>query len=133
MVSNFKSVRTTKGFTLIEVMVALVFVAFGIATVIQVVTTYVGNITELEKRVLASWVASNHIAQLRFDAETSKVRVGSKTERSKMGGYKWRSKAKVTRTDVERVFLVEVEVIEDLGGDKKPYVAYTTAITENFQ
>ena len=125
---------TGDGFTLIEVMVALVFVAIGLVTVIQVTTSYVGNIVELEKRVLASWVASNHIAEIRFKSETDKVKSGNKTERVKMGGYQWRSKAKLTETDVERVFLLEVEVYEE--GDrqsKKPYVSYTSAVTENFK
>lgn len=123
-----------EGFTLLEVMIALVFVAFGLVTVIQVVTSYVGNITELEKRVLASWVASNHIAQIRFDSQTDRVKSGGDTERVKMGGYRWRSKANLTETDVERVFLLEVEVSEE--GDsqsRQPYVVYTTAVTENFQ
>ncbi len=122
------------GFTLIEVMVALVFVALGIVTVIQVITGYVGNITELEKRVLASWVASNHIAEIRFAAETDRVKSGNKTERVKMGGYQWRSKAKVTETEVERVYLLNVEVFDEADANKKtPYIVYTTAITENFE
>ena len=119
---------------MIEVMVALVFVAVGLVTVIQVTSTYVGNIVELEKRVLASWVASNHIAQIRFESEMDKVKSGSKTERAKMGGYQWRSKAKLTETDVERVFLLEVDVYEEgVSGNNNPYASYTSAVTENFQ
>lgn len=110
------------------------FVALGIVTVIQVITGYVGNITELEKRVLASWVASNHIAEIRFAAETDRVKSGNKTERVKMGGYQWRSKAKVTETEVERVYLLNVEVFDEADANKKtPYIVYTTAITENFE
>ncbi len=111
---------------------ALVFVALGISTVIQVTTSYVGNITELEKRALASWVASNHIAEIRFESETERVRTGNKSKRYKMGGYQWRSKAKIAKTEVERVFLLEVEVWNDRGNDKTPYASYTTAVTENF-
>ena len=122
------------GFTLVEVMVALVFVAFGLVTVLQVVTSYVGNINELEKRVLASWIASNHIAQIRFEAETDRVKSGGDTERVKMGGYRWRSRASITETDVDRVFLLEVEVTEESDRQsRQPYVVYTTAVTENFQ
>lgn len=129
-----KSVNRNSGFTLIEVMVAMVFVAFGLVTVIQVTTSYVGNITELEKRVLASWVASNHIAQIRFESETDRVKSGTKNERVKMGGYRWRSKAKLSETEVERVFLLEVEVFdEEDRGSKKSYAFFTTAVTENFQ
>lgn len=134
MMPSNHSLSSNKGFTLIEVMVALVFVAVGLATVIQVVTSYVGNISELEKRVLASWVASNHIAQIRFESETDRVKSGNKSERVKMGGYRWRSKAKITETEVERVFLLEVEVFDDQDRQaKKPYAFFTTAVTENFQ
>lgn len=129
-----KSIHKTRGFTLIEVLVALVFVAFGLVTVIQVTTAYIGNITELEKRVLASWVASNHIAQIRFESETNRVKSGNKSERVKLGGYRWRSKAKISKTEVERVFLLEVEVVEEGNPkSKKPYAFFTTAVTENFQ
>ena len=113
---------------------ALVFVAIGLVTVIQVVTSYIGNITELEKRVLASWVASNHIAQIRFNSQTAKVKSGNKSERVKMGGYRWRSKAKLSETDVERVYLLEVEVFEEGNRQtRRPYASFTTAVTENFQ
>lgn len=125
--------KVQRGFTLIEVMVALVFVALGISTIIQVTTSYVGNITELEKRALASWVASNHIAEIRFKSETEKVKTGTKSKRQKMGGYEWRSKAKITKTEVERVFLLEVEVWSDRSNDKTPYASFTSAVTENFQ
>lgn len=125
--------KAQRGFTLIEVMVALVFVALGISTIIQVTTSYVGNITELEKRALASWVASNHIAEIRFESETEKVKTGTKSKRQKMGGYEWRSKAKITKTEVERVFLLEVEVWSDRSNDKTPYASFTSAVTENFQ
>lgn len=127
-----KGAKSQLGFTLIEVMVALVFVALGIVTVIQVTTSYINNITELEKRVLASWVASNHIAELRFETETSRIKTGNKTERVKMGGYRWRSKAKITETDVDKVFLLTVDVLDDSQAQRSPYVSYTTAITENF-
>ncbi len=130
---ELKNRTASQGFTLIEVMVALVFVAVGLVTVIQVTTAYVGNITEVEKRVLASWVASNHIAQIRFDAETESVKVGGDTERIKMGGYQWNSRARLSETDVENVFLLNVEVFEDASAGRRdtPYASYTTAVTEN--
>ena len=51
-----------------------------------------------------------------------------------MGGYRWRSRASITETDVDRVFLLEVEVTEESDRQsRQPYVVYTTAVTENFQ
>lgn len=118
------------GFTLLEVLVALVFVAFGIVTVIEVTSQHVNNLAELEKRVLASWVASNKVAEIRHDAKTDKVRSGSKNDRIKMGGMRWRTRAKITETDVDRVFLITVEVRDDNNADRAIYSSVTTAVTD---
>lgn len=118
------------GFTLIEVMVALVIVSIGIISVIQITSQHISNVSELEKRMLASWVASNHIAEIRHQAKVDKMRSGGKTERYKLGGQEWRSKARIEETDVERVFLLTVEVSDDNNIDKKVYASMTSAVTD---
>ncbi|MFT6099225.1 MAG: general secretion pathway protein I [Arenicella sp.] len=118
------------GFTLIEVLVALLIVSLGIVSVIQVTAKHVSNITELEKRMLASWVASNHMAEIRHDAKVDNIRSGGKTERVKLGGHEWRSKAKIEETEVEKVFLVTIEVADDSNIEKKVYANATSAVTD---
>ncbi|MFT6408473.1 MAG: general secretion pathway protein I [Arenicella sp.] len=118
------------GFTLIEVLVALLIVSLGVGSVIQVTAKHVSNISELEKRMLASWVASNQIAEIRHDAKIDKIRSGGKTERSQLGGHEWRSRIKIEKTDVERVFLLTVEVADDNHADKKVYANMTSAVTD---
>ncbi len=121
------------GFTLIEIMVALLFVAIGLVTIIQVTSAYVRNTAEIEKRLLAGWVASNHIEQIRFEAETQRLKSGQKLKRVELGGYEWKSRAKLSETDVDRVYLLEVEVLIDEVGDSDKYAIFTTAVTENSQ
>jgi len=118
------------GFTLIEVLVALLIVSLGIVSVIQVTSQHVSNISELEKRMLASWVASNHIAEIRHDAKVNKIRSGGETERYEMGGHEWRSRVKIDETDVERVFLLTVEVSDDNSTEKRVYASMTSAVTD---
>jgi len=118
------------GFTLIEVMVALLIVSLGIVSVIQVTSEHVSNISELEKRMLASWVASNHVAEIRYNAKVDRVKSGGKTERYKLGGHDWRSRARVEETDVERVFLLTVEVTSGSSADKKVYASITSAVAD---
>jgi len=118
------------GFTLIEVLVALLIVSLGIVSVIQVTAKHVNNITELEKRMLASWVASNHMAEIRHDAKVDKIRSGGKTERVKLGGHEWRSKANIEETEVEKVFLVTIEVADDSNIEKKVYANATSAVAD---
>lgn len=118
------------GFTLLEVMIALLFVAMGIVTVIQVTANHVSNMSELEKRIIASWVASNKIAEIRHEARTSKVKTGGDTDRVKMGGMRWRSRANIEKTEVERVFLLTVEVRDDNNTDRGVYASVTSAVTD---
>jgi len=122
--------RRQTGFTLLEVLVAILIVSLGVVSVIQVAAQHVSNTVELEKRMLASWVASNHIAEIRYDARTEKLKTGGKTERYKLGGQRWRSRAKVEKTDVERVYLVTISVTDDNDQKKRPYASATTAITD---
>ncbi|MBL4670936.1 MAG: type II secretion system minor pseudopilin GspI [Arenicella sp.] len=118
------------GFTLIEVLVALLIVSLGIVSVIQVTAKHVSNITELERRMLASWVASNYMAEIRHDAKVDKIRSGGKTERVKLGGHEWRLKANIEETEVEKVFLVTIEVADDSNIDKKVYANVTSAVAD---
>ena len=130
---NHKTVCTSsvqQGFTLIEVLVAIVIVSLGVVSIIQTTARHVNNTAELEKRMLASWVASNHIAEIRYDARTEKIKTGSNTERYKLGGQSWRSRARVQETEVERVFLVTVEVTADEDQEKRTYASVTTAVTD---
>lgn len=133
MTVNTKKPSNQSGFTLIEIMVSLLFVAIGLVTIIQITSAYIRNTAEVEKRVLAGWVATNHIEKIRFESETQKLKVGQKTERVEFGGYEWKSRAKLTETEVDRVFLLEVEVQIDEIGSSNKYASYTTAVTENAQ
>ena len=97
-----------QGFTLIEVLIALIFVAMGVVTVIEVTGQHVNNLSELE----------------------DKIRTGGKNDRIDMGGIRWRTRAKIEATDVERVFLLTVEVRDDNHVDRAVYASVTTAITD---
>lgn len=119
-----------RGFTLIEVLVALIVVSFGIVSVIQVTSQHVSNISELEKRMVASWVASNHIAELRHNTKVERVRSSADTERFEMGGHTWRSRARLQETEVEKVFLLTVEVSFDDDPEKTIYASMTSAVTD---
>jgi type II secretion system protein I len=57
------------GFTLIEVMVALVIVAFGMGAVLAALSSAAGNITALHDKTLAQWVALNQVADTRLSLQ----------------------------------------------------------------
>jgi type II secretion system protein I len=57
------------GFTLIEVMVALVIVAFGMGAVLAALSSAANNIAALHDKTLAQWVALNLVADTRLSLQ----------------------------------------------------------------
>jgi len=112
------------------VLVALVIVSFGIVSVIQVTSQHVSNISELEKRMIASWVASNHIAEIRHSSKVERIRSRTNTERFKMGGHEWKSRARIDETEVDKVFLLSVEVSLNGDLDDVVYASMTSAVSD---
>ena len=54
-----------KGFTLIEMLIALAILAIALAAVQRAVSGALDNAFALKQRLLASWVADNRLAELR--------------------------------------------------------------------
>jgi general secretion pathway protein I len=64
------SARTRHGgFTLIEVMVALVIVAFGMGAVLAALSNSAANVGALREKTLAQWVALNQVADARLNLQ----------------------------------------------------------------
>jgi general secretion pathway protein I len=60
-------VRRTRGFTLIEVLVALIIVAFGMGAVLSALSSSADNISALRDKTIAEWIAMNQIADTRLN------------------------------------------------------------------
>jgi general secretion pathway protein I len=56
----------SRGFTLIEVLVALVIVAFGIGAVLAALSGSASNVSSLREKTLAQWVALNRVTDVRM-------------------------------------------------------------------
>jgi general secretion pathway protein I len=56
-----------RGFTLIEVLVALVIVAFGMGAVLAALSSSADNIAALREKTLAEWIALNQVADVRLN------------------------------------------------------------------
>lgn len=96
------------GFTLVEVLVALVLVALGAGAIMSALSTGARAISRLEDRSLAEWVALNVLAETRLD--TQALRVGERSGEQMMAGRSWRWYQTVAETAIPEVLQITVRV-----------------------
>jgi general secretion pathway protein I len=68
-VNHLSPSAAARGFTLIEVLVALVIVAFGVGAVLAALSSSAVNVSALREKTLAQWVALNRIADVRLNLQ----------------------------------------------------------------
>ena len=108
-----------KGFTLIEMLIALAIIALVGLSVSSAVGNVVAQTYTLERRMVAHWIAENHLARVRLAriASTDAMPTGRETERVRMSGRTWRVQREVKETTHPWLRRVEVEVYEVAGGE----------------
>lgn len=97
-----------RGFTLIEVLAALVIVALGMLGVIQAVTQTARNGTYLREKTLAHWVALNVITERRL--QPAPPEVSETSDEVEFAGQRWRWTLNVSQTEVESLRRMDVSV-----------------------
>jgi general secretion pathway protein I len=100
--------RAGRGFTLIEVLAALVIVALGMLGVIEAVTQSARNGTYLREKTLAHWIAMNVITEPRLQAEPPAV--AERSDEVEFAGERWRWTMVVTQTEVQSLRRMDVSV-----------------------
>ena len=92
------SPRCARGFTLIEVLAALIIVGLGMLGVIQAVIQSANHGTYLREKTLAHWIAMNLITERRL--MTSPPEVGTSSDVIEYAGQRWRWTVKVSETSL---------------------------------
>lgn len=101
-------VRQPRGFTLIEVLAALVIVSLGMMAVIQAVSQTASNSSYLRDKTLAHWVAMNRLTEVRLEQGAPKV--DKTSDDVEMAGREWRWTMEVTQTPVETMRRIDISV-----------------------
>jgi general secretion pathway protein I len=100
--------RQTSGFTLIEVMVALVIVSLALAGVAASMGQMIDTANTMRDRTFASWIAQNQIAEMRLAGVVPEV--GESSGEVDFANASWAWTADVSETGVENLLKVEVTV-----------------------
>jgi general secretion pathway protein I len=100
--------RSGRGFTLLEVMVALTIVSIGLIAAFNAVIQMAHSTTTLRERAFADWIAMNQLTELRVAGEFPDV--GSFDGDVEFAGREWRWEANVSETGVEDLRRVDISV-----------------------
>ncbi len=96
------------GFTLVEVLVALVIVAFGMGAVLTALTSAADNVTRMREKTFAEWVGLNQLTTERLQATLPAT--GTKEGDVDFAGTRWHWKETVENMDVPGIRRLTIQV-----------------------
>jgi len=97
-----------KGFTLVEVMVALAIIALSLTAVAAKMGRMIDTSNSMRERTYASWIAQNKIAELRLANVIPEVTATS--GEVDYANTIWRWRAVVSESGIENLFRVDVSI-----------------------
>jgi general secretion pathway protein I len=110
-----------RGFTLLEVLIALVVVSLALLALTRTAGGQVSNFEALRERTLASWVAANVLTEIRLS--TPMPTPGTRDGRASLANRDWRWQLEVQATDDPDMRRLEVRVYA--GDSREPSASLT--------
>ena len=105
---NYGNDQAQKGFSLIEVLIALAVLAFALTALMNTAGSAARNTAHLQEKTFAHWVAMNKMAELRLSGTFPKI--GVKEGKSEMVGREWRWEVKTLATPEKNMRRVDVRI-----------------------
>ncbi len=103
-----------KGFTLIEMLIALAVLATTGLALSSAVSNYAAQTWSLERRVVAHWVAENQLARVHLSRLNNQapIEAGRQSETLILAQRRWRVRQNLIATSSAGLHRVEIEVFE---------------------
>jgi len=101
----------SRGFTLIEVVVALAILGIGMLAVFKTIGDTVNNVEVLRDRSFAQWIADNRITEVRLTGEMPSVE--ETAGEVEFAGRQWHWVSTVSQTQVRGMRRIDVSVRRD--------------------
>lgn len=114
---------SARGFTLLEVLAALVIVSLGMLGVIEAVGQTASNATRMRDRTIAHWVAMNRLTAVRL--ETRAPGIAKTSDEVEMAGRRWRWTMEVSETPVQSMRRIDIRVGEAETEDDRTLATVT--------
>ncbi|MCK0107403.1 type II secretion system minor pseudopilin GspI [Marinobacter sp. S0848L] len=116
-------VRLQKGFTLLEVLVALLVFSLIATAAAEVGSQYISSFERVRDKTLAGWIAENRINELRLQ-ETLPSTSENSTD-TEFGTYRWQVTTVVQGTAEPTMRRVEVTVAKYPDQKNDPYPVHS--------
>jgi general secretion pathway protein I len=126
--------RRQAGFTLIEVLVALVIVAVGMGVLMSTLTSSAKTIVYLQDKTFAEWLALNQIALLRLQLKQGQLPPQTSTNGDlDFAGRTWHWRQDVIASEVPGIERIDFKVRpkEIKGGDDDSWYVTVTGLAGN--
>ena len=123
-----------RGFTLIEVLVALVIVATGMAALMGALSSSASTVAYLRDKTFAEWVALNQIANFRLQLSPGQIPVAAKTNGDvDYAGRSWHWQQEIVATQLQGMMRVDVKVRpKDVkAGDDQGWYVSVSGLTDD--
>ena len=128
-----KHIRQT-GFTLIEVLVALVIVAVGMGVLMSALTSSAKTVLYLQDKTFAEWIALNQIALLRLQLQQGQLPPQTSTNGDlDYAGRSWHWRQDVKASEVPGINRIDFKVRpkEVKGGDDDSWYVTVSGLAGN--
>lgn len=112
-----------KGFTLLEVLVALTIIVLALGAALNVAGESMQNTGYLKQKTIAHWVAVNKVTEWRIERKWP--RVGRQTGTEIMANQEWRWEILTNETPDKDVKRLEVLVYVEGSGSENPIIRHS--------
>ncbi len=120
--------RPMRGFTLLEILVALTVLALAMGALVEAASRFTLNQAYLRDRTLATWVARNRLVEQQLDPAWPKP--GQTKGEVELGGREWRWVMQVTQTPERDLRRLDIEVFALPESDDERPLATLAGLVE---